>query len=218
MVPMNNDAERELWPAFARLSTARPCLWRGFRPVLSPERQSPDWRFPRPCPPEKLPQRSNLAIIPPAMFEQAFKNIDDVLRKEAGCTTELDYTEQTSWLLFLKYLDALELDKADEAALASTARSTPSSWTSPTAGTNGPHPRPPGTPISRLALRKVRPWTTTKSRPATTSPISLIASSFPIFTASSKEPAARILSNTKSAKSSAKSKTRSRAVTTSAKS
>jgi hypothetical protein len=36
-------------------------------------------------------------------FEQAFKNIDDVLRKEAGCTTELDYTEQTSWLLFLKY-------------------------------------------------------------------------------------------------------------------
>ena len=30
------------------------------------------------------------------MFERAFKNIDDVLRKEAGCTTELDYTEQTS--------------------------------------------------------------------------------------------------------------------------
>src|SRR6266849_3487538 len=51
------------------------------------------------------------------MFEQAFKNIDDVLRKEAGCTTELDYTEQTSWLLFLKYLDALEQDKADEAGL-----------------------------------------------------------------------------------------------------
>jgi type I restriction enzyme M protein len=51
------------------------------------------------------------------MFEQAFKNIDDVLWKEAGCTTELDYTEQTSWLLFLKYLDGLEQDKADEAAL-----------------------------------------------------------------------------------------------------
>ena len=47
------------------------------------------------------------------MFEQAFKNIDDVLQKEAGCTSELDYTEQTSWLLFLKYLDALEHDKAD---------------------------------------------------------------------------------------------------------
>jgi type I restriction enzyme M protein len=51
------------------------------------------------------------------MFEQAFKNIDDVLWKEAGCTTELDYTEQTSWLLFLKYLDGLEQDKADEAGL-----------------------------------------------------------------------------------------------------
>ena len=51
------------------------------------------------------------------MFEQAFRNIDDVLRKEAGCTTELDYTEQTSWLLFLKYLDGLEQDRADEAAL-----------------------------------------------------------------------------------------------------
>ncbi|MGD0399954.1 MAG: N-6 DNA methylase [Syntrophobacteraceae bacterium] len=52
------------------------------------------------------------------MFEQAFKNIDDVLWKEAGCTTELDYTEQASWLLFLKYLDGLEQDKSLEAQLA----------------------------------------------------------------------------------------------------
>lgn len=51
------------------------------------------------------------------MFEQAFKNIDEALRREAGCTTELDYTEQTSWLLFLKYLENLEKDKADEAVL-----------------------------------------------------------------------------------------------------
>ena len=51
------------------------------------------------------------------MFEQAFKNIDDVLWKEAGCASELDYTEQTSWLLFLKYLDGLEQDRADEAEL-----------------------------------------------------------------------------------------------------
>lgn len=29
------------------------------------------------------------------MFEQIFKNIDDVLWKEAGCSSELDYTEQT---------------------------------------------------------------------------------------------------------------------------
>lgn len=42
------------------------------------------------------------------MFEQTFKNIDDVLWKDAGCTSELDYTEQSSWLLFLKYLDTPE--------------------------------------------------------------------------------------------------------------
>jgi type I restriction enzyme M protein len=57
------------------------------------------------------------------MFEQTFKNIDDVLWKEAGCTTELDYTEQTSWLLFLKYLDGLEQDLADEAALEALKKS-----------------------------------------------------------------------------------------------
>ena len=51
------------------------------------------------------------------MFEQAFKNIDDILWKDAGSSSELDYTEQTSWLLFLKYLDDLEKDKAAEAAL-----------------------------------------------------------------------------------------------------
>jgi type I restriction enzyme M protein len=53
----------------------------------------------------------------PSSFEQAFRAIDDCLRKEAGCGTELDYTEQTSWLLFLKYLDGLEDDKATVAAL-----------------------------------------------------------------------------------------------------
>ena len=51
------------------------------------------------------------------MFEQAFKNIDDVLWKDAGCTSELDYTEQSSWMLFLKYLDAFEHDRATEAEL-----------------------------------------------------------------------------------------------------
>jgi type I restriction enzyme M protein len=51
------------------------------------------------------------------MFEQTFKNIDDVLRKEAGCSSELDYTEQTSWLLFLKYLDDLEQERSLEAEL-----------------------------------------------------------------------------------------------------
>jgi type I restriction enzyme M protein len=51
------------------------------------------------------------------MFMQTFKNIGDVLRKEAGCTTELDYTEQSSWMLFLKYLDDLEHEKALAAEL-----------------------------------------------------------------------------------------------------
>jgi type I restriction enzyme M protein len=52
------------------------------------------------------------------LFEQTFKNIDDVLRKEAGCATELDYTEQTSWILFLKYLDDLEKANEQKAELA----------------------------------------------------------------------------------------------------
>lgn len=52
------------------------------------------------------------------MFEQTFKNIDDILHKDAGCGSELDYVEQTSWILFLKYLDDLERDKKTAADLA----------------------------------------------------------------------------------------------------
>ena len=51
------------------------------------------------------------------MFEQTFKNIDDILHKDAGCGSELDYVEQTSWVLFLKYLDDLEQDKQTAAEL-----------------------------------------------------------------------------------------------------
>jgi type I restriction enzyme M protein len=51
------------------------------------------------------------------MFEQTFKNIDNVLWKEAGCASELDYTEQSSWILFLKYLDDLERSREMEAEL-----------------------------------------------------------------------------------------------------
>ena len=51
------------------------------------------------------------------MFEQTFKNIDDILHKDAGCGSELDYVEQTSWILFLKYLDDLEKDRATAAEL-----------------------------------------------------------------------------------------------------
>ena len=41
-------------------------------------------------------------------YESTFNAIDAILRNEAGCSNELDYIEQTSWLLFLKYLDDLE--------------------------------------------------------------------------------------------------------------
>lgn len=52
------------------------------------------------------------------MFEQAFKNIDDILHKDAGCGSELDYVEQTSWVLFLKYLDDYEVSRQKAAKLA----------------------------------------------------------------------------------------------------
>src|SRR5216684_5624023 len=107
------------------------------------------------------------------MFEQTFKNIDETLRREAGCTTELDYTEQTSWLLFLKYLDALEQDKADEAALEKKKYTflldKPYRWEEWAAA------------LPRPATAKS---TTTKPKPATTSAISSTLSFFPICTVS----------------------------------
>ncbi len=51
------------------------------------------------------------------MFQQAFDSIDSTLRGEAGCGTELDYIEQTSWIIFLKYLDDFEKDKEMSAKL-----------------------------------------------------------------------------------------------------
>lgn len=66
-------------------------------------------------PPSRGSNRARAAS--PSSFDQAFRAIDDCLRKEAGCGTELDYTEQTSWLLFLKYLDGLEDDRAAMALL-----------------------------------------------------------------------------------------------------
>ena len=53
-------------------------------------------------------------------YEATFNAIDNILRNEAGCSNELDYIEQTSWLLFLKYLDDLESDREDEAELDGT--------------------------------------------------------------------------------------------------
>lgn len=51
------------------------------------------------------------------MFENAFNTIDRALRNDEGLASELDYAEQTSWLLFLKYLADLEQDRADDAEL-----------------------------------------------------------------------------------------------------
>jgi len=51
------------------------------------------------------------------MFEQALKNIDDILRAD-NAGSALDYIEQTSWILFLKYLDDLEKDKEKSARLS----------------------------------------------------------------------------------------------------
>lgn len=51
-------------------------------------------------------------------YESTFNAIDNILRNEAGCSTELDYIEQTSWLLFLKYLDDLDREREDKALLS----------------------------------------------------------------------------------------------------
>ena len=51
------------------------------------------------------------------MFEITFRNLDAALRKDEGCSTELDYIEQTSWILFLKYLDDFETEKESSAKL-----------------------------------------------------------------------------------------------------
>lgn len=51
------------------------------------------------------------------MFEQTFKSVQEKLWKEEKCSSELDYTEQTSWLLFLKYLDDSEVTRKINAEL-----------------------------------------------------------------------------------------------------
>lgn len=54
------------------------------------------------------------------MFENTFKNIDDILHTDSGCGSELDYVEQSSWILFLKYLDDLEMARKLGAELSNT--------------------------------------------------------------------------------------------------
>ena len=50
-------------------------------------------------------------------FESSFKAIDNTLHHDDGCSTALDYVEQSSWVLFLKYLDDLELTREQAAEL-----------------------------------------------------------------------------------------------------
>lgn len=52
-----------------------------------------------------------------ANFEQTFKNIDDLLYKDSGADSEIDYIEQTSWVLFLRYLESFDKNREDEAIL-----------------------------------------------------------------------------------------------------
>jgi len=73
------------------------------------------------------------------VFEQTFKNIDDILHKDAGCSSELDYVEQTSWVLFLKYLDDLEKDKQIAAQLS--GKTTHQLLTNNSNGMCGPRPK-----------------------------------------------------------------------------
>ena len=51
------------------------------------------------------------------MYENAFNKIEKDLRAEEGVANELDYVEQTSWVLFLKYLHDLETERRDRAEL-----------------------------------------------------------------------------------------------------
>lgn len=48
------------------------------------------------------------------MFEQTLKKVDDILHKDAGFGSELDYVERTYWVLFLKNLDDYVCTSDDE--------------------------------------------------------------------------------------------------------
>ena len=55
------------------------------------------------------------------MYESAFNSVERQLRAEDGIANELDYVEQISWVLFLKYLHDLESERSDRAALNGAA-------------------------------------------------------------------------------------------------
>lgn len=50
-------------------------------------------------------------------MESKINRITDILRRDDGISGAMMYTEQISWILFLKFLSDLEDAKADEALL-----------------------------------------------------------------------------------------------------
>ena len=54
------------------------------------------------------------------MFEQVFKNLDKILREDDGVSTETEYVEQTSWILFLKWIDDYSKEKEKKSQLNNT--------------------------------------------------------------------------------------------------
>ena len=53
------------------------------------------------------------------MYENSFNKIEKYPRAEEGIANELDYVEQKSRVLFLKYLHDLETERRDRAELDS---------------------------------------------------------------------------------------------------
>ena len=51
------------------------------------------------------------------MYESVFTSIERILRSEAGVASDLDYVEQISWVLFLKYLSDHENERKSRAEL-----------------------------------------------------------------------------------------------------
>jgi len=56
-----------------------------------------------------------------ANFENILNQIDNILRNESACSTAMDYVEQSSWLIFLKYLNDWEEEQEDMARLEGRA-------------------------------------------------------------------------------------------------
>lgn len=51
------------------------------------------------------------------MYKKIFDSIDKALWKDDGVDTDLEYIQQTSWLLFLRWLDEIELTRQKTASL-----------------------------------------------------------------------------------------------------